>query len=217
MRIAEEYFNIRWPVVFGIITTLYLTIMLLSQSLVNEIVYYNSFSEQLTYDRAEELYGILRKRFWLTYPLFPLILLVKITSVGLVIYAGVLISGFQKQIPLGRVIRVATASEVVFVLAAAVKVLWFCFFAGNYTLTDISFFYPASLINLFSTEEVDSFWIFPLQTMNLFHLIYILLLIYGLKVTGGLSGANSERIVAGTYLPVLIVWIAFIMFLNVKN
>lgn len=217
MRIAEEYFSIRWPVIFGIITALYLTLMLISQSLVNEIVYYNTFSEQLTYDRAAELYGILRKRFWLTYPLFPIILLIKVTSVSLVIYAGVLLSGFQRQIPLARVIRVVTSAEIIFVLAAAVKVLWFCFFAGNYTLTDINFFYPASLINLFSRQEVDSLWIFPLQTMNLFHLFYILLLIYGLKVSGKLTGAISEKVVAGTYLPALLVWIAFIMFLNVKS
>jgi len=210
MRIAEEYFSIRWPVIFGIITALYLTLMLLSQSLVNEIVYYNTFSEQLTYDRAAELYGILKKRFWLTYPLFPIILLIKVTSVSLVIYAGVLLSGFQRQIPLARVIRVVTSAEIIFVL-------WFCFFAGNYTLTDINFFYPASLINLFSRQEVDSLWIFPLQTMNLFHLFYILLLIYGLKVSGKLSGADSEKIVAGSYLPALFVWIAFIMFLNVKS
>lgn len=217
MRIAEEYFSIRWPVIFGIITALYLTIMLLSQSLVNEIVYYNTFSEQLTYDRAAELYGILKKRFWLTYPLFPLIMLIKVTSVGIVVYAGVLISGFQKQISLGRVIRVATAAEIIFVLAAAVKVLWFCFFAGNYTLTDINFFYPVSLINLFSQQEVDTLWVFPLQTLNLFHLCYILLLIYGVRISGNISNVNSQKIVAGTYLPVLVIWIAFIMFLNVKN
>lgn len=217
MRIAEEYFSIRWPVIFGIITALYLTIMLLSQSLVNEIVYYNTFSEQLTYDRAAELYGILKKRFWLTYPLFPLIMLIKVTSVGIVVYAGVLISGFQKQISLGRVIRVATAAEIIFVLASAVKVLWFCFFAGNYTLTDINFFYPVSLINLFSQQEVDTLWVFPLQTLNLFHLCYILLLIYGVRISGNISNVNSQKIVAGTYLPVLVIWIAFIMFLNVKN
>jgi hypothetical protein len=216
MNIFEEYFGIGWLKIFGIITVLYLISMWLSQSLVNEIVYYNTFSEQLTYDRAMDLYAILKKNAWIGYPIFPVILLIKISSVTLVLYMGVVFFSLRGQISLGRVFRIVTASEIVFVFAALIKILWFSFFAGNYTLNDINFFYPASLINLFSPQEVDSLWVFPLQTINLFHVIYILMLIYGIKVVGKINSRFSEKIVAGTYLPVLFIWIALIMFLTVK-
>jgi len=216
MSVLEEYFSIKWPKLFGIILILYFFSLWLSQSLVNEIVYYNTYSEQLTYDRAMELYGILKSNSWIAYLSFPIILLIKISTISLILYIGVIFVGLQNQISLGKMFRVVTASEIAFVLAVLIKILWFSYFAGNYTINDISFFYPASLLNLFSEHEVDRLWIMPLQTVNLFHLSYILLLIYGVKVVGKVNSIRSEKIVAGTYLPFLLIWIVFIMFLTVK-
>lgn len=216
MSILDEYFSIKWPKLFGIILVLYMLSLWLSQSLVDEIVYYNTFSEQLTYDRALELYGVLKRNSWIAYLSFPIILSIKISSISLILNIGVIFTGLQNQISLSRMFKVVTASEIVFVFAAFIKILWFSYFAGNYTMNDISYFYPASLLNLFSEYEVDRIWIMPLQTANLFHLSYILLLIYGIKVVGKLNSIHSEKIVAGTYLPVLLIWIAFIMFLTVK-
>jgi hypothetical protein len=67
-------------------------------------------------------------------------------------------------------------SEIVFVVASVIKLLWFIFFAGNYTLEDLSFFYPLSLINLFNRSEVASYWVYPLQIINIFQVLYALLL-----------------------------------------
>jgi len=195
----------------------YLLSMLLSQSLVTEVVYYNSFSEQLTYDRVLELYGTLKKYSWVGFVCFPFFLLLKVTVVSLVLYVGIIFFNLQKQFSLGMMFRVVTGSEIVFVIAGISKVLWFYFFAGNYTITDISFFYPASLINLFTPEEVDSLWIFPLQTANLFNIVYLLLLAYGISVIGNVNKAFSEKIVLSTYVPALLFWIALVMFLTINQ
>jgi hypothetical protein len=216
MSLLEEYFSIKWSRLFGIILVLYLFSLWLSQSLINEIVYYNTFSEQLTYDRAKELYETLKSNLWIAYLTFPVILLIKISAISLILYIGVIFISLQNQISLGRMFRVVTAAEIAFVFAAFIKILWFSYFAGNYTINDIDFFYPASLINLFNEHEVDRLWVMPLQTVNLFHLFYVLLLMYGVKVVGKVNSISSEKIVAGTYLPFLLFWIVFIMFLTIK-
>jgi hypothetical protein len=216
MSALSEYFNIRWVKLYGIVLGLYLLNIWLSQSLVNEIVYYNTYSEQLTYDRAVELYGVLKRNAWISYICFPIIILAKITAVTLILYSGVIFFNLQKQLSLGKMFQVVTGSEIIFVFAGVIKVLWFCFFAGNYTLNDISFFYPASLISLFNPLELDKIWIFPLQTLNLFHFVYFLLLIYGIKVTGEIDKNYSEKIVAGTYIPAMIIWVSLIMFLTIS-
>jgi hypothetical protein len=216
MSLLEEYFSIKWSRLFGIILVLYLFSLWLSQSLINEIVYYNTYSEQLTYDRAKELYETLKSNLWIVYLTFPVILLIKISAISLILYIGVIFVSLQNKISLGKMFRVVTAAEIVFVFAALIKILWFSYFAGNYTINDIDFFYPASLINLFNENEVDRLWVMPLQTVNLFHLFYILLLMYGVKVVGKVNSISSEKIVAGTYLPFLLFWIVFIMFLTIK-
>jgi len=217
MDAINRYFNLRWYKIFALIVSSYLLTMWLSQSLVNEIVYYNTYSEQLTYDRAMELYGILKRYSWIGFAAYPIILLIKITAVSLVLYAGVIFLNLHKQFSLGMMFRVVTGSEIVFVIAGLTKVLWFYFFAGNYTMTDISFFYPASLINLFSPDDVDNFWIFPLQTVNLFNIGYLLLLAYGITAVGNVNRSSSEKIVVSTYVPALVLWIALIMFLTINQ
>ena len=217
MNVPNSYFNLRWFKIYALVVSSYLLTMWLSQSLVNEIVYYNTYSEQLTYDRAMELYGNLKKYSWVGFAGIPVILLIKITAISLVLYIGVIFFNLQKHVSLGMVFRVVTGAEIVFIIAGVFKILWFYFFAGNYTLNDINFFYPASLINLFRTGEVDTLWIMPLQTVNLFHLLYLLLLAYGIRSVSKVDKAFCEKIVAGTYVPALMIWVAFIMFMSVNN
>jgi hypothetical protein len=217
MTLAGRYYSLRWWKIFLLVLSSYFLTTLISQSLINEIVYYNSYSEQLTYDRAMELYGMLKKYSWIGFALFPFVLLIKITTISLVIYTGVIFFNLHKQLSIGMMFRVVTASEIVFVTAGIVKILWFYFFAGNYTIPDINFFYPASLINLFHRGEIDKIWIFPLQTLNLFHIGYIFLLAYGIKQTGKIDKWSSEKIVAITYIPAIFIWIALVMFLSINT
>ncbi|MCK7532174.1 MAG: hypothetical protein MZV63_14665 [Marinilabiliales bacterium] len=99
--------------------------------------------------------------------------------------------------------------------AGVVKFLWFFLFAGNYDLNDIAFFYPLSLINIFSQEEVSRLWITPLQTLNIFHLVYIMVLSHGLTISCKIEKRDADNIVLSSYLPGLVLWIAFIMFLTI--
>ena len=107
------------------------------------------------------------------------------------------------------------ASEIIFVLASVTKLLWFTFFAGNYTLNDMSFFYPLSLINLFRQPEVAKYWVYPLQTINLFQFVYILVLAAGLAKISSVKKEITDKIILVTYLPAFALWIAFIMFLTI--
>jgi len=193
-----------------------LTIFLSQSALINEIVFFNTYSEQLTYDRSMELFERLKMFSWVAYILIPIILLIKISSISLILYIGVFFCNLQERISLNSVFRVVAASEIIFVLAGLTKFLWFYFFAGNYTIIDLNFFYPGSLINLFNPSEVDGFWIFPLQTANLFQLAYVVLLSYGLIKAGNIEESYAVKIVITTYVPALILWILLVMFLSIN-
>ncbi len=154
----------------GIVLINLLLILLSQATLINEIVFFNTYSEQLTYERSMELFAMMKSYSWTGYILGPLVLILKFSVISLVIYIGVFLTDKHKEISLGKVFTVVIASEVVFILASIIKLLWFIFFAGNYTLSDMRFFYPLSLINLFKQSEVAVYWVYPLQTVNLFQL-----------------------------------------------
>jgi len=164
-----------------------------------------------------ELFEGLKKYSWIGYALIPVVLLIKFSLISIIIYSGIYFCDLHEKISLRKVFGVVIASEIVFLLASLAKFLWFCFFAGNYDLNDMNFFYPLSLGNLFSQSEVDKIWIFPLQILNIFQIIYILLLSYGLYVQTGIQQAKAEKAVLVSYLPGLVIWVTLIMFLTIGS
>lgn len=218
MNLLVRYYSLRGFYLFlGMIFANLLMIWLSKALLINEVVFYNAFSEQLTYDRSLKLFEEIKRLSWISYALAPIILFIKILLISFVIYTGAVLFEVKHKISLSSIFHIVTASELVFVIAGFIKFIWFYFFAGNYDLNDLSFFYPISLINFFKTGEVSRIWIYPLQTVNLFHLIYILSVSYGLNKVCLIVKSDSDKIVLLSYLPAVFLWIVFITFLTIDS
>jgi len=218
MNLLLRYYSLkRLHLFIGIILANLLLIWLSKAVLINEIVFYNTYSEQLTYDRSLQLFENMKSIAWLSYAIVPVILFVKSSLVSLLLYTGIILCNFQYKVSLGSVFKIVIASEIVFIIAGIFKFLWFYFFAGNYDLNDLGFFYPLSLINFFNPSEVSRIWLYPLQTINLFHLCYIISISYGLSKVCELEKADSEKIVLLSYLPGLVIWVALIMFITIDT
>jgi len=206
-----------WKLFTGIVLTNYLVLMASQTTLINEIVFFNTYSEQLSYERSMELFHKMRSFSWVSYVITPIMLLLKFSAICVLLYIGMFFADLHKEITLRKVFKVVMVSEVAFIIASIIKLLWFIFFAGNYTLNDMSFFYPLSLINLFSRNEVASFWIFPLQTINVFQFVYVFLLAFGLSRISSVKRDVTDKIVLATYVPGIVIWVALIMFLTIDT
>jgi hypothetical protein len=216
MKLLNRYYNLKgFHLFFGIVLANLLLIWLSKTLLINEVVFYNAFSEQLTYERSLKLFEDVKRLSWISYVMTPIILLVKFSLISFVIYIGVVLFNVKQKTSLSSVFKIVVASELVFVLAGFFKFIWFYLIAGNYDLNDLSFFYPISLINFFKMGEVSKIWIYPLQTINLFHLIYILSISFGLNKVCLIEKHDSEKIVLYSYLPAIVLWIVLIMFLTI--
>jgi hypothetical protein len=216
MNMLFRYYSLKGFHLFVFIILGNLILIWLSKSvLIDETVFYNAYSEQLTYDRARQLFEGFKNFSWVTYVISPVILLIKYSLVSLVLYTGIIFNSLQYKVSLGSVFKIVIASDIVFLLAGLTKFFWFYFFAGNYNLNDLSFFYPLSLINIFEADEIEKIWIYPLQTVNVFHLLYLLLLSYGLNNVSEIVKSDSDKIVLFAYLPGLLLWVTFVMFLSI--
>ena len=175
MNLLLRYYSLKgFHLFIGIVLANLILIWLSKTVLINEIVFYNTYSEQLTYDRSLKLFENMKKLSWISYAFTPIILLIKFSLISFVIYIGIVLYDIKNKISLGSVFKIVIASEIVFVSAGFFKFIWFYLFAGNYDLNDLGFFYPLSVINFFNRAEVSKFWIYPLQTVNIFHLFYII-------------------------------------------
>jgi hypothetical protein len=218
MNLLIQYFRINKYYLFLAIIIANMLLMWLSKSvLINEVVFYNTYSEQISYDRSMQIFEGMKRYSWIGYLFLPIVFIIKFTLISIIIYIGVFLCDLHEKISFKKVYGIVVASEIVFLIASLIKILWFCFFAGNYDLNDLNFFYPLSLGNLFNRSEVDKIWIFPLQIFNLFQIIYLLLLSYGLYVQTGIRHEKTEKAVLISYLPGLVIWVAFIMFLTIGS
>ncbi len=215
MNLTYRYFNQSRFWLFLIITACYLIISWMSKNiLVNETVFYNSVSEQLTYQRAMNLFESIKKYAWISYLVTPLLLAIKFTLVSIVLFIGVFFMDLQYKISFGVIFRIVIASEIIFVLAGFIKFIWFYFLTSNYDLNDVNFFYPLSLTNLFNVSEVNKIWVFPLQSVNLFQVSYIILLAIGINKAGQIEKSDSEKVVIFSYTPAFLFWIVLVMFIS---
>ena len=180
------------------------------------MAFYNTYSEQFTYDRSIAIFESMKRMEWISYAFTPIFLLLKFTLISVVLYTGIFFYNLIHKISFGDIFRIVIACEIVFLLASFVKFIWFFLFAGNYDLNDLGFFYPLSLINLFRISQVDKIWRYPMQVLNLFQIIYIVLLSFGIRHFCHVNDSDSDKVVLSSYLPALFIWIALIMFVTIE-
>lgn len=137
-----------------------------------------------------------------------LYIFLKSNFVALLLYTALYLASLPVQfLPvLGIVIR----AEFVFLLAAAGKVLWFHLAFPHGTLADWHRLYLLSVLSLFPEAPAD--WTYALQTLNVFELVYCLLLAAGIKSLTAIGFLPSLKLVLASYLPALLIWVISVTF-----
>ncbi|HMT78542.1 MAG TPA: hypothetical protein PKA44_12570, partial [Saprospiraceae bacterium] len=121
----EKYLAIKGWKLFSGVVLLNLFILFLSQTvLIDEIVFFNTYSEQLTYDKAMEVFSKMKSIAWVVYIITPVLMLIKFSAISVLLYIGVFFYDLHKQITLGKIFKVVIISELVFIVASITKLLW---------------------------------------------------------------------------------------------
>ncbi|TDO96097.1 hypothetical protein [Flavobacterium sp. 245] len=177
-------------------------------------LFYNSLSEQLTFQQVENLLSFQKKWEWVGYVFIPVFLLIKTSIIATILYIGLFFS--QKDLKFRNLWDIVLKAEFIFLLVPVFKIIWFTFFQTNYTLEYVQYFYPLSALNIVGYKELETWFIYPFQTLNLFELAYIVYLGYQV---GQLTSTNADRglkMVGYSYVPSLLLWVVTIMFFTLN-
>ncbi len=186
----------------------------LNQFLVSNTLYYNSYSEQLTIERIEGIIEESHKWAWLGYLLVPVIYYIKLSLIALVLQTGFFF--FERKVSFSIIFKAVMLAEIPFLIVPVIKLFWFLFIQTHYDLNDLQYFFPLSALQLFDVQKLPSWQVYPLQLMNVFELIYWVLLAYWLKKLLNLSLNKSMEVVASSYGTGLLLWVVFITFLSLN-
>jgi hypothetical protein len=169
---------------------------------------YETAAFEFLQDRPEG--AILRLLSTLQFISIPLIYAVKFTVIGFVLWMGCFLFGFR--ISYLQCWGIVMISEFVFIGPELIKIVWFLTVRTDPSLSDISAFYPLSLINLVGDYSVlDPRYAYPLRSINIFEMIYILVMVNGVHFFAKREKRNAWWIVGCSYVFVFGLWLIFYM------
>src|SRR5699024_3499561 len=135
------------------------------------------------------------------------------------IIAGVLGIGaylFNKKIKHIALWSIVLKAEFIFLLVGVLKVVWFYFFQTNYTLENVQYYYPLSMLSVVGNDNLEPWYIYPLQTLNLFEVVYWIVLALLIDKKLKENSSSGIKIVASSYGPALIICVVSIMFFTLN-
>ena len=187
----------------------------------NEEVLLVYLSEKLNAKQIENFFNFQKKWQWFSCAIIPIILLIKTSIIASVLYIGTFFYS-KAKVTFKQLFNAVVKAEFVFLGVGVLKIVWFYFFQTNYTLEDLQYFYPLSALNIVGYQGLESWFIYPLQVLNLFELAYWLLLSY---FVGKLAFTEKDKgkpmdlgfkIVASSYGSALLLWVVVVMFFTLN-
>lgn len=179
----------------------------------SEIIYFQTFGDQLVEERINILFKISKKWQWFGYALIPIVVLIRVGFTSICLYIGLFV--VDLKIPFRDLFKVTLLADFVFVFAGLTKMVILIFFKDVSTLYDLQF-QPLSLMELFDRESVDQLLYYPLSLVSVFELIYWLTLAWLLTEVVEKPFGSTFKTVASSYGTGLLLWVLFIMFLTVN-
>lgn len=206
----------RWePLNFVSLSLLTILVTYASGELLDfEQLFSNSLAEQMTAGQVEDLLNVRNKWEWLAYVVIPLMLLIKVSVIAFVLDVGLFF--FSKKIAYKKLFGMVVRAEFVFLLVVIIKTIWFSLIQTDFILDDLQYYYPLSMLNLIGHEEIEAWFIYPFQLLNLFQVAYwfILAWMLGRELKSDLG--SGLKIVLSSYGTGLLIWVVAMMFLTLN-
>jgi len=176
---------------------------------------YNSLAEKLTVSQIDSYFKLQDDWKWVGFAFIPIYFIIKFYIITSTLYIGIF---FLSKIDtkFNELLEIVVKTEFIFLLSPIVKIVWFYFFQTNYNLQDLQYFFPFSAINITGYNGLEPWLIYPLQTLNLFEVAYIIYLSYQIGHLTKTNADNGFKIVGYSYLPALLLWVTVVMFFTLN-
>lgn len=186
----------------------------LKEEFVTKELVHNYYSAQLSYAQIETILSNQQKYQWVGYLFIPIIYFIKLALITLCLYTGILLSN-AKTLSFSKIFSAVALADILFLIPGVIKIFWFSF-QPDYTLEDLQYFMPGSLLNLFNTKEIEPWLVYPLQSINIWEVAFWFALAYELKEYFEDDFTKSFGTVMASYGPGIVIWIVFVVFLTLN-
>lgn len=203
LNFSTFYFFCLYSIAFVFIT------FCVNYILLDDALFYKSFNEILGVERISQI--IDQQRFFqkIGYGIVPFILLVRAFYTTICLAIGVLIT--EQNLKFSQCFNIAIKADIIFLLELIIKIDYFSLFEAN-SLQEINI-RIFSIFQWMGVDNVEQWLSYPMNVVNIFELIYWILLALFLSDYTKRSFGSSLGFVAKTYGIGLLLWVVFIMFI----
>ena len=162
---------------------------------ISDILYYNTYGDQLSVETIDSIIGNAKKYAWLGYISAPFVLLIRIAFTSICFYTAL----FFKDIKLDftSCFNIALKADIAFVLWGLFKIIYYLAMPAV-NLMDLAG-NPLSLIYYLDVESLPRYLLYPIGLINLFEFLYWGLLISLIKYRYKFSVSESFKFVLSSY------------------
>ncbi|MCP9766785.1 hypothetical protein EGI22_02620 [Lacihabitans sp. LS3-19] len=196
------------------LSILTITTFIFSKEFITNEILVNFYSSQLPYAQIETIISKQQKYEWVGYLFIPIIYLLKISLISLCLYTGILLSNV-KTLSFSKIFSAVVLADILFLIPGVIKIFWFSF-QPDYTLEDLQYFMPGSLLNLFNPKEIEPWLVYPLQSINIWEVAFWFALAYELKEYFQEDYTKSFSTVMVSYGSGFLIWVVFVVFLTLN-
>jgi len=173
-----------------------------------------SLRRTLNFRKSSRIHRSKRNIDLVNYFFLPLYYLIKTGALSLWILSATIFIGYRNSFQ--EIFRTVIIAEFVWLIPSYITLTWFGFIDTGYSLLDVQYFELLSLLNFFNASEIESWIIFPLQSLNLFEIAYMFILAIGIKKILRKDYMDVLNFTVSVYGTALVTWIVFITLLGIN-
>lgn len=181
--------------------------------ILTDSVYVRGLAEKMTAERIEELVEMRSQYWWGVLIAPPVVMFIRTVYTALCITIGVIVLG--QDLSYNRILKIALFAESIFLLEIALQVFCGIFVLNVRVPDDYANFAPLSALQFFDPSALKLWMKHPLRTLNLFEVVYMLVLAYFLTplLKKGTTFWQTLRLVGASYGLGLLLWVVALAFL----
>jgi len=198
---------------FGLSLLILIITFVIQFSFYSATIFYNTYAQQLTIERTLQMYETGKRWQWIGFLIIPVILYVRVLYNSFWVSIGSLLS--EKRGSVKDNYNVCLKAEYVFVGMLFVRFIWLLFFKNVNNLTDLNSF-PGSVLNLYDIEKIPIWLIYPLQTVNIWEVLFCIVGTSMYSIQYNVSKAKAAQLFCIPYLAGLFIWVLVIVFITLQ-
>ena len=204
-----------YMIFLAIVLVYWLISFITNEILITDSILFNSLYGQIPENYIDDLIAWQKKWSWVSYLLYPVVLIIKWLVITSFISAGSVFKGLRNDFK--SIFKIVMICEWLIVIIAFTNLI-ILFFTNIQSIEDIQRYnisFRMSLGTLFIDNELLSWLVMPLSILSFFQIVYVLLLSAGMSVITDDIFKKHLSWVSISYGSAIFIWIVFITYLNV--